>query len=170
MKKADDLRAHLVRHLPDLARDPERLRIFTEKARVRPTQAPAPHFLLEYDLQLVIIDMSYNVLAVFILINEWLRRYQPDVIASHKAAGYNFEAEIMTNSTADLMITLPLTEVIHTERREGGGWDMFAMDDDTSVLADFLGIEDLVPTADGGPLPTLKEIYWRGEKLLPDDE
>jgi hypothetical protein len=165
MLKADKLREAIAHNYPDLARDPERLRIFTEKAKVRPINGASLHFMIEYDLQLAILDLNTSVLGVFAVINDWLRRNQPELCASQASAGYDFEAAIATNSTADLLLTFALTETIITARDADGKWHMEQLEEPTDELADFLGDADLM---DDQPVPLLKEIWHGGEKLLPE--
>lgn len=160
MKKPADLRAHLVAYIPDLAIDPERLRIWIEDGTVKTTQSATRHFELRYQLNIAILDFSADPLIIMVLINDWLRLNQPDLIASQAASGYDVQADFMTNSTADLAFTLPLSEIILCQPRDGGGWEFMARPETASFDDDLVGPDD--------PIPHLREIWWGGEKLLPD--
>ena len=160
MKKPADLRAHLVAALPDLARDPELLRIWIEEGTVKTTQAPSRAFEVRYQLNIAILDFAQDPLILMVLINEWLRTHQPAVIASQAASGYDVQVEYMTNSTADLAFTLPLSEIIICRPRDGGGWEYKTKEEDASFD------DDLMPV--GQPTPNLREIWLGNRQILPD--
>lgn len=161
MKHPADLRKHLVAILPDLKRDPELLRIWIEDGTVKTTQSANRHFELRYQLNVAILDFAQDPLIIIVLINEWLRANQPDVIASQAASGYDMQIEFMTNRTADLAFTLPLSEIILCRPRAGGGWEYMAQDPEPSFHDD-----DLMPADE--PIPTLREIWLGDRQILPD--
>lgn len=161
MKKPADLRAHLVAYLPELATDPERLRVWIEQGTVKTTQSANLNFELRYQLNIAIIDFAGDPLMPIALINDWLRSNQPDVVASQAASGYDVQVDFMTNSIADLGFTLPLSEIILCRpRTTGGGWEYMSRPEDPSFT------DDLMP--DGHPIPRLREIWWGNKKLVPD--
>lgn len=161
MKKPADLRRHITTYLPDLNTDPERLRIWIEQGTVKTTQSANLNFELRYQLNIAIIDCAYDPLIAIALINDWLRTNQPDVVASQAASGYDIQVDFMTNKVVDLGFTLPLSEIILCRPREtGGGWEYMPRPETPSFD------DDLMP--DGQPIPRLREIWWGGEKLVPD--
>lgn len=155
MQKPDDLRAYLVAQLTDLSTNPECLRIWIEEGTIKTSLTASRAFELRYKLNIAIIDYTASPLGIFMVINEWLRCHQPDLIASQAADGYEIQAEIMTNNSLDLALTLPLSEaILCTKRPDGSGWDLIARPE----LCDDMTGEDA---------PRLKEIWWRDEQLLP---
>jgi hypothetical protein len=160
MRKPAAIRALLTAHLPDLARDPERLRMWIDKGQVRTRQTSSFSFEVAYTLNIVVLDWTDPPVILFVLLNDWLRRYQPDLVASQAADGYAFEADIMTNSALDLSIDLALTEAVTAVRREDGGWDMQIVEEPESFPDDF---------AASPPVP-LKEIWWKDARLIPEPD
>ena len=160
MLKPAAIRAMLAASLPELARDPERLRMWIDKGSVRTRQTDSFSFEIAYRLNIVVIDWTHAPLIIFALLNEWLRRSQPDLVASQAAPGYSFEADIMTNDAIDLSIDLDLTEAVRrVEREDGTGWDMQIVEEPECFPDEF---------APQPPVP-LKEIWWKDERLVPLD-
>lgn len=160
MRKPASIRKLLTDYLPELGRDPERLRMWIDKGNVRYRQTDSKSFELVYRLNIVVIDWTGEAVVIFTLLNEWLRRYQPDAVASQAAPGYSFEADIVTNNAMDLSIDLDLSEVVRRVAREDGdGWDLQIVEEPESFPDEF---------APEPPVP-LKEIWWKGERLVPLD-
>lgn len=157
MLKPAAIRAALTAHLPELATDPDRLRLWIDKGRVRTRQTASFAFELAYTLNIVVIDWTHPPVIIFAILNDWLRRFQPSLVASQAAEGYSFEADIMTNEAIDLSIDLALTEAVVAVRNDAGGWDMQIVEEPECFPDDF---------APQPPVP-LKEIWWRGERLVP---
>ena len=85
-------------------------------------------------------------------------RTEAPAVASQAAPGYSFEADIVTNSAMDLSIDLDLSEVVRRVAREDGdGWDLQIVEEPESFPDEF---------APEPPVP-LKEIWWKGERLVP---
>ncbi len=157
MLKPAAIRAALTAHLPELDTDPDRLRLWIDKGSVRTSQTASFAFELAYTLNIVVTDWTHPPIILFAILNDWLRRYQPSLVASQAADGYSFEADIMTNSAIDLSIDLALTEAIVAVPREGGGWDMTIVEEPECFPDDFAPVP---------PVP-LREIWWKGERLVP---
>lgn len=158
MLKPAAIRKLLSDNLPELARDPERLRLWIDGGTVRTRQTASFAFEVRYRLNIVVIDWDHPPIVIFVMLNDWLRRFQPDLVASHAADGYRFEADILTNTAMDLSIDIDLTEAITAVRRDDGGWDMQIVEEPPSF-------DDNVTGADAPVL--LKEIWWQNEPLIP---
>ena len=160
MIKPAAIRAMLTAYLPELARDPERLRMWIDKGRVRTRQTESFSFELEYRLNIVVIDWTDEPVIIFALLNEWLRRYQPDAVASQAASGYTFEADIATNTAMDLSIDLDLSEPVRrVPKDDGEGYNLQVVEEPESFPDEFATV----------PPVLLKEIFWKGERLVPLD-
>lgn len=158
MLKPAAIRNMLTDFLPELAENPERLRLWIDKGGIRTRLTDSFTFEVAYRLNIVVIDWTRAPVIIFALLNEWLRRYQPDLVASQAAAGYSFEADIVTNSAMDLSIDLDLTETVIRVPKEGGaGWDMQIVEEPESFPDEF------APS----PPVNLKEIWWKDERLVP---
>jgi hypothetical protein len=124
MNKPDSLRAAVTAILPELARDPDKLRIWIDSGRIRAAMIESRSFSYEYKLTLELIDFAGAPALVFLAINEWLRINQPDLAQTDGTSGYTFEAEPIDQTTIDLIVTLELTERAVVTQRPGGGWQI----------------------------------------------
>lgn len=131
MLKPASLRAALVAALPDYGRDPDRLVIFAEKGRIatRPTAAAAPanfNFEYRYDLRVILLDYPGHPDLVILPVLQWLAVNQPDLLQARATANeaITFEAEFLSQTAADIELTLRLTEAVRVEGRSDGGTDL----------------------------------------------
>lgn len=122
MQKADSLRAHLAEWFPDLARDPDRLRLWIETGKVRAINGPSRNFTWEYTLSAMITEWTGDPSALAVVINEWCRANAPELL--QQGSGYTFEADILDAATFDVQFALPLTEPVLVTDRPGGGWNL----------------------------------------------
>lgn len=142
MNKPDSLRAALTAVLPELARDPDRLRIWIDKGRIRCPMTASRAFSYEYTLSLLLVDFTGHPALVFLTINDWLRINQPDLAQVDKDGGYTFEAEVIDAKTIDLAIDLTLTERAVVTPRAGGGWQIDHPAEPDPLLTDDLPLSD----------------------------
>ena len=159
MQKPALLRDHLTARLPELARDPERLKMWLDNGSIRSTQTASLGFQWSYKLNIVVTDWTDHPSIIMVLIVEWLRRHQPDLVASTAAPGFVFEADIIDDKTIDLSIDLDLTEVVAVTRREDGGFDMQHVEEPLTMFPDDLPIEETAPT--------LTELWLGDERVIP---
>ncbi len=159
MLKPADLREHLTTRIPELARDPERLRMWIDKGSIRSRQTASLAFQYGYRLNVVVLDWTEHTSILFVMLVDWVRRNQPDLVASQAAPGFAFEADILDKDTIDLSIEIDLTETVGVTVREDGGWDMQHHAEPATMFPEDLGIVE-----EG---PALSELWWRGERLLP---
>lgn len=124
MNKPDSLRAAVTAVMPELARDPDRLRIWIDSGRIRAPMIESRSFSYEYKLTLELTDFTGHAAIVFLAINEWLRVNQPELAQMDSPGGYTFEVEPMDGETVDLIVTLELTERAVVTPRPGGGWQI----------------------------------------------
>jgi hypothetical protein len=117
VKKAAELRAHLVERVTHLKKDPDRLIVLVKSGRIA-ARPGSLSFEYRYDLTLVFIDYAAHADTLIVPLLDWLSRNQPDLLQN--AATFDqlirFEAEIIDHEKSDVEITLPLTErVVVTE-------------------------------------------------------
>lgn len=158
MQKPDSLRAAIQAVLPELARDPGRLKMWIDKGRIRAPMTPNRDFAWAYTLNLMLEDFTSHPDLVFLAINDWLRVNQSDLLAAG-APGYTFEIDIIDTSAVDLIVMLELSEGVRLTPRDGGGWNL-----------EHPGEPVLFPDAEpmSEPPSLLKQIWWKDELLLPE--
>lgn len=162
MKKPESLRAKLTAAFPELAADPNRLRMWTEKGALHHHMAPGNYnFVVTYTLTVVVEEWSHPAITLWVLLLDWLRIQQPDLVTPSNANGVFFEADILTTEDGDLSFDLPLREAIRVMRREDGGFNMEYVAEPDPLFP------DTVPLFPETPL--LKSIWVEGRQLLPED-
>lgn len=129
MKKPEALRAHLLRWLPALAENPERLQLFVDGGRVVARAGASLSFEYRYALDVLVTDYAgdRNLLVVPIL--AWIARYQPDLFRRDGNEPFAFEAEILESEACDISIKLDLTELVRVTPRADGGFDVETLDE-----------------------------------------
>lgn len=112
MNKPDSLRAYLTAAIPVLKREPERLQLYIDKGRVISTGTGSVSFQYAYRLNLVLLDFPGHPDEVFLPLLLWASINQRELLQSmtRGEGGIEFEADILSPTTADLSIYLDLTE------------------------------------------------------------
>ena len=114
MLKPNSLRAALTAALPELARDPERLNMFILGARVHNTGTRTLSFEYRYTLTILVLDYGGHPDAIMAPLLLWARRHQSDIFDNpdKREKAISFDAEFLTPSTADIAISIELTEAV----------------------------------------------------------
>ena len=159
MNKPDSLRAALTTVMPELARDPDRLRIWVDKGRIRCPMTTSRDFSYEYTLSLLLVDFTGHPALVFLTINDWLRINQPDLAQVSRDSGYAFETEVIDAETIDLLIDLELTERAELVPRAGGGWLIEHPAEPDPLFADELALSD--------PPAPLTQVWLGDVQIVP---
>lgn len=119
MKKPASLRAALETAIPDLKRNPDRLDLWIEDGTPELRATDSESFGFSYRLNVLIEETKTDVALITLALFRWLRVNQPALLAP-KATGLAFEADILDNSSADVLFRLDLTEqVIVTPQQDG---------------------------------------------------
>jgi len=107
MRKLESLRQHLLDSVPDLARDPDRLRTYIPEGAIAFSRGQ--HLSHEYRVtaEVIIIGHRGGTDTVVIPLLQWLAHYQPD---ADPQQALRFSAEILSNEEQDLIFSIQLTE------------------------------------------------------------
>lgn len=107
MIKLRSLRAHLLKALPALRHDPDRLLTFVENGAIQFHRGQ--HLSHQYSVpaRIVILEHSGELDEIIIPMLQWLSRYQPDL---EPAEAVRFDAELLSNHAWDISLEVTLTE------------------------------------------------------------
>ncbi|WP_320152172.1 phage tail protein [uncultured Tolumonas sp.] len=122
MNKPDQVRELLENAVPHLKRNPDSLHIFVEAGSVYATGAGL-NLSFEYQFNLVIVATDYPEHAdrIIVPLLAWCRTNQPELLMNpDRRNGFRFRAEQLNNKTADVEITLALTERVKVYPDENG--------------------------------------------------
>lgn len=122
MKKPDHLRTYLLKALPDLSPDQDRLLIFTNNGTLRSTMAGGFSFEMAYTLDLTITDYAGDVDVLGVVLFTWISEHQSELMANHDKGkqAITFESEIIDNSKCDINFQIPLTERVIVKKNTEG--------------------------------------------------
>lgn len=120
MYKPKSLRKALTDAVPDLARNPEMMRIFIDNGKLASTLAASLSFENQYTLNVVVTDFTGDIELLLVPIQAWLRIHQADIMTTDEGRkkGFTYFADINSNDSIDISISLMLTE--RTIVREDG--------------------------------------------------
>ena len=111
MEKPNSLRAEIIKHLPELAENPDKLTMFISNGRIIAHKATLGH-TTEFTLTILITDFTgdQNILRTVIIY--WLQANQPDILQPGQTPNdaITFDADILSNDSVDLLIQLKLSE------------------------------------------------------------
>lgn len=122
MKKPIDLRAHLTQWVPDLAANPDKLKVFIEKGAVATKVGASLSYQYAYTLQIVIINFAEPADVLVVPLLAWLQTNQPDLLLDpvRREKALSFEVEIYNHEEIDIAISLDLTERVIVKPVLGG--------------------------------------------------
>lgn len=122
MIKPGQLRDHLLKAVPGLAANPDRLLVFVEDGHVSSAYSHNLSFSYAYTLNLIITDFGGNPDSIMLPVLQWLTRHQPELLANPARRGeVKFEVDVLANDLVDVSLTLPLTERVVVNPDADGG-------------------------------------------------
>jgi len=124
MDKPGQLRDWLVRAVPELQQNPERLHLLVDRGHIQCTPAgESLSYEYQYELTLLITDLATSVDAVTLPLLAWCQTNQPELFSFRSKDGISFRYEPLNHDSGDLEITLNLTERV-TVTETGGAWQI----------------------------------------------
>ncbi len=121
MLKPKLLRDFLTAQEPYFRQNAEALEVYASKGSVIATGTPGLSFLYSYELNVLAMDYPNSLDKLTVTILKWVRKQQPALIFNldKREGGIRFDADILDNDTADILIVLPVTERVVVEGRDG---------------------------------------------------
>ncbi|MCC6478341.1 MAG: phage tail protein [Sphingomonadaceae bacterium] len=166
MIKPDSLRKAIERVLPGLAIEPDRLKVWIERGTVVSRMTPDFSFAWTYRLTILVEGMVEQPSIIAIAILDWLRVNQPALLTHGKQA-FDFDADIIDNSTWDLAIDLDLEEQVKVVRMADDSFQMQHLAEPDPLFDDDQPLVGTV-AADFIQAWLLSDAVAGGEKLIPD--
>ncbi|REE92642.1 phage tail protein [Cupriavidus plantarum] len=112
MMKPASLRMAITAAVPGFVTEPDKLQLFVEEGRVVATGARTISFEYQYTLSVLVTDFAASADAITVPVLAWLRANQPELFNNpdKRPDGFKFEVDILSHTTVDLLMKLPLTE------------------------------------------------------------
>ncbi len=126
MKKPQALREYLLKSLPNLSSDEDRLLIFANQGTCRSTLSGNFSFEMTYTLDIIITDYAGDVDEVSLVLFTWLAENQSELLANIEKGkqAINFEAELIDNKKYDINFQIQLTERVVVKKLADGRLEM----------------------------------------------
>lgn len=144
MLKIDTLRAAITATIPELAQSPENLRIWIERGAGRCQGTPTDAFGFTFQANVLIVEMSADLAVLAHAIFRWLRANQPELLTPGRD-GFTFDADILDNATADVLLQIQLTQNVTVSPREAGGFELAYLPEPDPLFGDDLGFGGIDP-------------------------
>jgi len=160
MIKPASLRAAITKLLPSLERDPDKLNLWIDEGRVR-SWLGSLNFEYSYQLNISVEGFTHEPSAVMIIIVEWLKAHQPDLLADKDKEGFRFVVDIIDDSSVDISIELDLMEKVIVTEGENGAHHMQHVSEPNPIFPDDEPCS--IP-----PTP-LKEVYKGDKRIIPNE-
>lgn len=121
MNKPRAVRDMLTAAVPHLQQNPDALHLFVENGSIVATGANSLSFEYQFELIILVTDYAAHSDTLIVPLLGWLRTHQPELLMNpeKRGDGFRFRAEALNHNTADIEITLQLTERVVVSS-EGG--------------------------------------------------
>lgn len=159
MIKPGLLRTALEAALPEFLTDRDRLSIFVDRGRMVSRRTPGLAFEYRYGVRLFFEAFTGPPDAIMVPLLLWVRTHQPDLMLrfEREDQAITFAADILDQSSWDILISFELTEAVTlVARGDGSGWDVTHLPEPSPDDPSITGVE---------PPPPLSNI-WLGDRLL----
>ncbi len=141
MNKPAALRELLSQQVPHLRQNPDCLHIFIENGNIVATGAGQNlSFEYQFNCVLIVTDYADHADTVIVPILGWLYGNQPELLFNpdKREKGFKFKVDLLSHSTADIEITLELTERVKVVLNDNGQLEVTHLpepifDDETSI-------------------------------------
>jgi hypothetical protein len=140
MNKPKGLRRLLLKTVPGLANNPDRLQMSVERGAIGARAGASLSFEYRYTLTLTLLEYAGDVDAVMVPIVAWIAEQQPDLLRRDDQQPFTFETEIQDDESADIRIDIDLTERVRITPRAVGGYDVVHLDNDAPQPDRFPGV------------------------------
>ena len=122
MKKPQLLREYLLKALPELPTDQDRLRIVADQGSMQCLLTAGYSFEMSYKLEILFTYCVIEPEVIAMVIFTWLKEHQSELMANHAKSkeAITFESEIIDNEKSDIYFSINLTERVIVEKNDNG--------------------------------------------------
>ena len=156
MRKIDSLRATLLAAIPEANNDPAMLPTWIDRGSVRGRQTRSGSFEMAFRLNVLAIGVRTDLSLISLAVTKWLRAIQPERLQPGSDS-FTFDADILDNDTADVLIQIDLTQ--NYEVTTVNGEERVEPVEQTDPVLEEANAEGLAPD--------IAAILLGGEQLVP---
>ena len=156
MRKIDSLRDTLLAAIPEANNDPAMLPTWIDRGSVRGRQTGSGSFEMAFRLNVLAIGVRTDLSLISLAVTKWLRANQPERLQPGSDS-FSFDADILDNGTADVLIQIDLTQ--NYEDSTINGEERVEPVEQTDPVLEEASAEGLAPD--------IAAILLGGEQLVP---
>lgn len=113
MIKPSSLREALIACNPSLETTPEALHTYISNGTAASTMGSGGGWRYHYTCEILLTDFAGHPDSIFAPLIAWVREYQPDLLLNQDdKKQISFEVEVLSDTTYDIAIKLPLSESV----------------------------------------------------------
>lgn len=148
MNKIGHLRAALVAALPEFETNPDRLVIFVDKGRLVSRLTPGLGYEWRYIVRIEFHDFTRSPDDIAVPLLLWLRENQLERLLdfAREDNALGFAADIIDETTWDIVFSFELTEAVQVTTKPAGGWDIIPLPEPALAGGEIL-IDDILAGA-----------------------
>lgn len=150
MNKIDSLRTAIVEALPELSGDPSRLRMWVDRGTAKSQQTASLSFGFDYRLNILVIEMAADIALLSLALFRWMRINEPHLLTPG-ADGFSFDADMLDNRTADILIQIDVRQNVSVQP-SGDGFTLAYLAEPAPLFDDDNSL------APGAPVPPLEDV------------
>lgn len=139
MRKLLSLRETITAALPEIAQNPANLRIWIERGSGRCQGTKTDAFAFAFQANVLIVEMSSDIAVLAHTVFRWLRINQPERLAPG-SEGFSFDADILDNASADILMQIDLTQLASVD-----GGEITYLEEPDPLFDDDLGLGGAAP-------------------------
>lgn len=129
-----------------MTRSPENLRIWIERGAGRCQGTTSDAFGFTFQANVLIVEMTSEIAVLAHAIFRWLRVNQPDLLSPGRE-GFSFDADILDNGSADVLLQLQLTQNVTVAPNDGGGFELAYLAEPDPLFADDQPVDGTLPAS-----------------------
>lgn len=142
MKKPETLRKAIQDAVSEFASEPDRLRLWVEEGSVRCFGSGSLSFGMEYRLNILLVEAKTDIALIVLPIVRWLQVNQPNLLTPN-TDGFAFEADILDNTSCDILLRMDLMENVGAIPQEDGSTLITYLPEPDPLFDDFSAPGDL---------------------------
>ncbi len=153
MNKPASLRAFLEAYVPELKRNPDKLKVSINSGGLGLRYSPSNlGYEYSFELNVTVLEYSGHPDEIFLPLSLWIRQNQAEILMNPDLAkrAVSFDVDFLDATACDIGITLDLTEAVDVIKKDDGSGYELRHREEPAIA----GTELLID-----PAPLLQRIY-----------
>lgn len=123
MQSLQALRDYIVRCVPFLRENPEKLSVFAKDGQIFCSGNGSLSHQPEYMAHVFVEDWAGDLSSILIPVLHWIRTFSPELMM-HGRGDVKFDAELTSRSTADIKISFKISDSVIVSKTSENAWSV----------------------------------------------